>query len=80
MATINFSKVSGVITVTQTSGAPKSYFGLTGTYSPNASSDGYNIQIGGTSFQVSLTDLRVNGQAPANLANGLTLLGALFGT
>jgi len=80
MATINFAKVSGVITVTQTAGYPKSFFGLTGTYMVNATGDGYNIQIGGTPFNVLLTDLKINGQSPVSIANGLSLLNSLFGT
>ena len=78
--TIAFTKISGVITVTSGSNPPKSYFGLTGTYMPNAANDGVNIEIGGASIYVSLTDLRVNGQTPSTMTTARTLLNSIFGT
>jgi hypothetical protein len=78
--TIAFTKVSGVITVTSGTNPPKSFFGLSGYYNTNASNDGFIIQIGTTNLQVSLTDLRVNGQTPSTMTTARTLLNSIFGT
>ena len=78
--TINFTKVSGVYSVTSGSNPPKYFYGATGSFSQTPNGTGYLIFIGGQSFTVSLADLRVNGQAPANIANAAVLLNALFGT
>lgn len=80
MATINITKVSAVISVTQTAGSPKSYFGSTGKYAVNGDGISYSIQIGSDNYQVSLVDLKINGQSPSSIENGLILLGAIFGT
>ena len=78
--TIAFTKISGVVTVTSGSNPPKSFFGLSGSYMTNASNDGFNIQIGEVNFQVSLTDLTVNGQAPSTMTTARVLLNSIFGT
>jgi hypothetical protein len=78
--TIAFTKVSGVITVTSGTNPPKSFFGLSGYYNTNSSNDGFIIQIGTTNLQVSLTDLRVNGQNPSTMTTARTLLNSIFGT
>ncbi len=80
MAAINFQKISGVVTVTQTTGQPRSYFGLAGSYNPNATGNGFNIQIGSAPFNVLLTDLRINGQAPGSMTEASVLLNSIFGS
>lgn len=80
MPTINFQKISGVVTVTQTAGQQRSFFGLTGSYNPDAAGTGFVIQIGSSPFNVSLTDLRVNGQAPATMSDAQALLNSIFGS
>lgn len=80
MAATFLTKVSGVSQITQTTGFPKSYFGGTGKYQSNADGTGVVIQIGGDTFQISLTDLRVNGQTPATLSTALVLLNSFFGS
>ena len=80
MPAINIQKTSGVVRITQTTGYPRSYFGLTGTYNPNPNGTGVNIQIGGDSYQIALSDLQVNGQTPVNMTTALTLLNSIFGT
>jgi len=78
--TINFAKVSGVYSVTSGTNPPKFFYGASGSFQQTPDGTGYLIVIGGASFTVSLTDLRVNGQAAVNIANGQGLLNALFGT
>jgi len=80
MAAIFFTKSSGVVTVTQTTGQAKSYFGLVGSFNPNPAGTGFLIQIGSAPFNVLLADLRVNGQTPSTMAEGATLLNSIFGS
>ena len=79
MALINFQKVSGVILVSSGgtnqrnySGSPKCTF--------NQTSDGLGmlITIDKDSYQVSLTDLQVNGQTPTTISTATVLLNSLF--
>lgn len=76
--TVNFASVSGVISVTSGSNPPKYFYGAVGQFCQTPDATGYLIFIGGTSFTVSLSELRINGQAPVSLANAATLLSALF--
>ena len=78
--TINFAKVSGVYSVTSGANPPKYFYGATGSFQQTPNGTGYLITIGQASFTVPLEDLRVNGQAAANINNAATLLNALFGT
>jgi hypothetical protein len=77
MATINFTKVSGVISVTS-GGVTKSFFGARGSFTENGAGDGFDIMIGDAPFSVSLSNLRVNGQAPTTMSSGMTLLSAVL--
>ncbi len=80
MAAINFTKISGVIRVSQDGGSPKSYFSPSRNFEPLADGTGFNIFLSGAAFTVKLSDLRVNGQAPVNISDGISLLTAIFGT
>jgi len=77
---VNFTKVSGVVLVSQDGGLAKSYFGQTGRFEPFQSNDGYTIWLGGTSYSVPLNRLQVRGQTPTTMLEGQTLLNAFFGT
>ena len=77
---INFSKTSGVYAVTSGSNPPKYFYGASGSFSQTPDGTGYLVVIGSQSFTVALADITINGQSPANIANGQTLLNALFGT
>jgi len=62
--TVNFASISGVISVTSGSNPPKYFYGAVGQFCQTPDATGYLIFIGGTSFTVSLSELRINGQAP----------------
>lgn len=81
MPAINFQKTSGVVIVTQTSGAGK-YYGTNSVvkFSPNTAGNGVDINISGDPYMISLTDLTINGQVPANIGSALVMLNGLFGT
>lgn len=79
-STINFTRVSGVFSVTSGSNPPKYFYGATGNFQQTPDGTGYLITIGNAQFSVPLTTLRVNGQTPANINNAAVLLNALFGT
>lgn len=76
-------KVSGVLIITQTTGDGK-YYASTAVagakFCPTSDGNGVNIKVGGDEYTISLTDLRVNGQAPATLSTALTLLNSIFGS
>jgi len=76
--TVNFASISGVISVTSGSNPPKYFYGAVGQFCQTPDATGYLIFIGETSFTVSLSELRINGQAPTSLENAATLLSALF--
>ena len=82
MAT-NLVKVSGVLSITQTTGLGK-YYAATAVanakFSPTNDSLGVNITIGGDAYTIALTDLSVNSQVPATMTTALVLLNAIFGT
>lgn len=77
---INITKSSGVISIKQDTNTPKYFFGLTGNYTAMSNGTTILIQIGGTSLQVELSNLRVNGQTPSSLSTALTLLNSIFGS
>ena len=76
--TINFASVSGVLSVTSGSNPPKYFWGQTASFAQTNDGSGFLIFVGGTSFTVSLTNLRVNGQAASTMSEAQTLLSALF--
>lgn len=80
MSAINITKISGVVIITQTTGKPKSYFGVRGSYIPSSDGLSVNVLIGQDSLLIALTDLQVNGQSPVNMGTALTLLNSIFGT
>ncbi len=80
MAAINFTKISGVIRVAQDGGAPKSYFTPSRSVEPSPSGTEVTVYLGGASFTVKLTDLRVNGQTPVNMNDAISLLNAILAT
>ncbi len=83
MAAIYLRKTSGVLSITQTTGYAK-YYGATQISSVkfNALPDGGGvlIYIGGDSYSIATSDLRVNDQQPANITVALVLLNSIFGT
>lgn len=80
---VYLSKVSGMLIITQTTGS-SSYYGATditsAQFNPNGSGDAIYLQIGKDFYQIKLTDLRVNGQAPSTMSTALVLLNSLFGS
>jgi hypothetical protein len=80
MAVTNISKTSGVIFVTEGTQEPKCYFVAKGKYVPNTDLLGFQITIGLDTYNVSLSELRVNGQTPSTFTTAKTLLNAVFGT
>jgi len=77
MAT-NITSISGVISVSMDGGIARSYFGEKGKYTFMANQTTLQVYIGGDSYNIELSDLQVNGQAPASLAEALVLLNAVF--
>lgn len=80
---VNLTKVSGMLIITQTTGAG-SYYGATdissAQFNPNGAGDTIYLQIGKDFYQIKLTDLRVNGQAPTTMSTALVLLNSILGT
>ena len=83
MAEIYLQKISGVLSITQTTGYGK-YYAATqvsgAKFNPTSDGTGVYIFIGTDSYTISLSDLRVNGQAPTTLSTALVLLNSIFGT
>lgn len=80
---ISLLKISGVLSITQTAGRPNYYSStlVSGAkFNSNSAGDGVVIWIGGDCYTISLTDLRVNSQAPATISTALTLLNSIFGS
>lgn len=78
MATFNIQSISGVISISQDGGTPKSYFSEKGKYTFLSDNTTFQLQIGGDSFTFQLDDMQVNGQSPSSLTEALTLLNAVF--
>ena len=74
------TKISGVVRISMDSGLVQSFVNQPVSYRANANQDGVDIQIGVKNFQIPVTDLRVNGQTPANITVALVLLNSIFGT
>lgn len=83
MALTVFTKISGMLIVTQTSGLPK-YYGATAIASAKfaPTSDGLyvNLSIGGDYFQIAYGDVRVTATTATTLSSALTLLNSIIGT
>lgn len=82
MATINFSKVSGVIRVipSGSTNPSKSYVNHSYSFQQTPDGAGFYIYLGSDVYQVALTDLQVNGQAPTSMTVASVLLTSLIGT
>lgn len=74
----NITNVSGVISISQNGGTPKSYFGEKGTYTFMANGTTFQLIIGGNPYTIELSSLKVNGQSPSSLGEALVLLNAVF--
>lgn len=77
---INITKISGVISFTQDSNQPKSYFGSRGKYTVGSDDVTIQIQINEDNYQVAYTNLQVNGQTPVSIAVAKILLTAVLGS
>ena len=82
---INISKISGVLFVQENTREPKSYFGQSGKYVFADDETSVIVNIGGPTpnsgdvYDISFSDLRVNGQTPTSVENAKVLLNAVFG-
>ena len=78
-----FTKISGMLIVTQTSGLPK-YYGATAIAESKfcPTSDGLNvlITIAGDPYQIPFGDVQVTASRATTLSQALTLLNSIFGT
>jgi len=78
-----FTKLSGMLIITQTAGLPK-YYGATAIASAKfaPTNDGLyiNLSIGGDNFQVAYGDVRVTSTTATTLSSALTLLNSIIGT
>lgn len=83
MAVVTFAKVSGVLSITQTSGYPK-YYAATAIanakFSPNSAGDGVLIIVGGDPYEIKATNIKVNSTTATTIGDALTLLNSIFGT
>lgn len=80
-ATINFTKVSGVVRIESTvqgSLAYKSFFSPRGELTHKGNT--IYITVNGIPLQFEYTDLQVNGQTPSTLSEAITLLTSIFGS
>lgn len=80
MASVNFTKTSGIIQVRTVGNPPKIYISPRGTAEPNAAGTGVNIMINGDPYNIAISDLQVNGQTPSTITTAMTLLASIFGT
>lgn len=80
MASVNFTKTSGIVQVRTVGSVPKLYISPRGTAQPNGAGTGVNIIINGDPYDIALTDLQVNGQTPSTMTTAMTLLASIFGT
>jgi hypothetical protein len=87
MATISITKSNGVISIVQDpSELPRSYFGgygAAGKFYPSGKDDNGDyvdilLTIGGDSYQFLWSDLDIDGTAPTDFADALSLLTTLF--
>lgn len=78
-----FTKVSGCLLITQTTGLPK-YYAATALASAkfNPSSDGLYVYItvGNDSYQLPYNGIKVNSTTAVTLTDALTLLNSILGT
>lgn len=84
MAT-NISKVSNVLFVTDGTNQPRAFFNSSGSYEVNDAADGVRISIyfgqnQRQEYAITLANLQVNGQTPANITVAKVLLNAVFGS
>ena len=80
---ITLTKVSGVLIITQTTGAGKYYAPTAvaeGKFAPNPAGTGVLITVGGDNYSISLTDLVVGTSSPSTISSALVLLNSIFGT
>lgn len=82
MALTTFTKVSGVLIVTQTAGRPKYYAATAlanGKFSPSSDGLDVNITVGNDNFQIPFGDVQVTSTRATTLSQALTLLNSIFG-
>lgn len=77
---INIRKVSGCITFDTGNGIPKSYYGSIGKFQPGQDGTSWNVTINLDSYNIPLSLMLINGQAPTSMVEANTLLKAIFGT
>ncbi len=75
-----FSKVSGVIRVSDGSGVPRTFYSVQSRVEPNANNNEVTIYLGGQSYTELYTNIRVNNQTPSTLSEAVTLLSSLIGS
>ncbi len=83
MALTTFTKVSGCLVVTQTTGYPKYYSSTAlanGKFSPTNDGLSVNILVGNDNYTLAYTDIRVTSTTATTLTDALTLLNSIFGT
>lgn len=80
---VTFTKVSGMLIITQTSGLPK-YYGATalaeGKFSPSSDGLTVNVTVGGDNYNIPYADVQVTATRAVTLSSSLTLLNSIFGS
>lgn len=83
MALTTFTKVSGVLIVTQTAGLPKYYAATAlanGKFSPSSNGLNVNITVGNDDYQIPFGDIKVTSTRATTLTDALTMLNSIFGS
>jgi len=83
MALTTFTKVSGCLLITQTSGLPRYYAAtalVNGKFSPSSDGLYVNITVGNDNYQLAYGDIRVTATTATTLSDALALLNSIFGS
>lgn len=81
MATLTFTKVSGVLFVASSASTnPKAYYNSSGSYQFSDDDANVTITIGTQQWTIAWGDLRVGTSTPTSVSQAKTLLNAIFGT
>ena len=83
MSLTTFTKVSGVLIVTQTAGLPKYYAATAlanGKFNPSSDGLYVNITVGNDNFEIPFGDVQVTATRATTLTDALTMLNSIFGS
>lgn len=83
MALTTFTKISGCLIITQTTGLPRYYAATAlanGKFSPSSDGLYVNIAVGNDNYQLAFGDIKVTSTTATTLTDALALLNSIFGT